>query len=317
MSTKHVAVAAPAEPTRIERFQSLQPGRYWRAKRAIAEEGIEANEVLLLQSLRFADDRPHTVILRPHPSKIGTQTYLEIPQKDGTVKETWFRYGEHRFRVPDFLDKFEFEPDHERVRAAEVAEIQGRIGELQNELVESQHDPARLAGYIEEGLPEKREPPDTEDEEWPEDESPLATRGPPASAPAPAGADTRDLVSVSSGTLTGALESGVSAERIQALRQVAQREHRIATLKAKWIKEKTGEIAETLSELTPFFEEQAAAALAQTEDVRNYVDKLMQGIASLDLYVGKGVEVETIAEGASAGEDIPLTIVQRKLVMCE
>ena len=324
MSTKHVAVAAPAEPTRIERFQSLQPGRYWRAKRAIAEEGIEANEVLLLQSLRFADDRPHTVILRPHPSKIGTQVYLEIPQSDGSVKKTWFRYDEHRFRVPDFLDKFEFEPDHEGVRRAEIAEIQGHISELQNELIEAQHEPSRLAGYIEEGLREQSESPD--DEEGSEDEDATTPRSsPPAPAsmtpaagvPIAQASQTSDLVSVSRGSLTGALESGVSPERIQALREVAQREHRIATLKAKWIKEKTGEIAETLRELTPFFEEQAAAALAQTEDVRSYVDKLMQGIASLDLYVGKGVEVETIAEGAPAGEGLPLTIVQRKLVMCE
>ena len=328
MTNKALAAAPPAEPTRIERFQSLQPGRYWRAKHAIAEEGIGAGEVLLLQSLRFADDRPHTVILRPHPSKIGTQTHLEIPQSDGSVKETWFRYDEHRFRVPDFLDKFEFEPDHEGVRRAEVAELQGHISELQNELVAGQHDPARLAGYIEEGLREQSTPPDDEDEEAAEDEDvPTPRSSPPAPAPAAvtpaAGAlvtqasQTSDLVSVSRGSLTGALEGGVSPERIQALREVAQREHRIATLKAKWIKEKTGEIAETLRELTPFFEEQAAAALAQTEDVRSYVDKLMQGIASLDLYVGKGVEVETIAEGAPAGEGLPLTIVQRKLVMCE
>ena len=330
MSAKHVAVAPPAEPTRIERFQSLQPGRYWRARQAILEEGIEANEVLLLQSLRFADDRPHTVILRPHPSKIGTQTYLKIPQKNGKVKETWFRYDEHRFRVPDFLDKFEFEPDHERVRRAEVAAIQGHISELQSELVEAQHDPARLAGYIEEGLREKTEPPDDddeeEDEEGSEDEDATPTAyGPPAPAsvtpaagvPVAQVSQSSDLVSVSRGSLTGALEGGVSPERIEALRQVAQREHRIATLKAQWIREKTGEIAETLSELIPFFEEQAAAALAQTEDVRNYVDKLMQGIGSLDLYVGKGVEVETIAEGAPAREGLPLTIVQRKLVMCE
>ncbi len=323
MTDKALAVAPAADPTRIERFQSLQPGRYWRAKYAVPEQGIDAGEVLLLQSLRFADDRPHTVILRPHPSKIGTQTYLKVPQQDGTVKETWFRYGEHRFRVPDFLDKFEFEPDHERVRRAEIAEIQGHIGELQNELVAGQRDPSHLAGYIEEGLREKTAPRDDEDdEERPEDGTTLTARDPAAAPPAAqvpalAVAGASDLVNVSRGSLTGALEGGVSAERIQALRQVAEREHRIATLKAKWIKEKTSEIAQTLSELTPFFEEQAAAALAQTEDVRIYVDKLMQGIGSLDLYIGKGVEVETIAEGAPAGEDVPLTIVQRKLVMCE
>lgn len=324
MSAQHLVPAGPAEPTRIERFQSLQPGRYWRARQDIPDEGIDAGEVLLLQSLRYAEDRPHTVILRPHPSKIGRQTYLTIPQKNGKAKEVWFRYSEHRFRVPDFLDKFEFEPDHERVRRTEVAQIQGRISELQSELVEAQHDPARMAGYIEQGLREKGGPEnDDGDGEAPVGKrtarrtAARAAKTPAAKTPAVPTSQTSDLVSVSRGSLTGALESGVSPERIQALRQVAQREHRIATLKAQWIKEKTGEIAQTLSELTPFFEEQAAAALAQTEDVRNYVDKLMQGIGSLDLYVGKGVEVETIVEGAPASEDLPLTIVQRKLVMCE
>ena len=198
------ALAPPTEPTRIERFQSLQPVRYWRARQAIPEKGIEANEVLLLQSLRFADDRPHTVILRPHPSKIGTQTYLKIPQKNGQVKETWFRHDEHRFRVPEFLDKFEFEPDHERVRRTEVAQIQGRISELQSELVEAQHDPARLAGYIGEGLREETGPPD--DEKGAEDEdatSPTsrdpASQAPAAAVPATPTTESTDLVSVSRG----------------------------------------------------------------------------------------------------------------------
>ena len=254
MSAQQLTPAQPAEPTRIERFQSLQPGRYWRARQDIPEEGIEANEVLL-QSLRYAEDRPHTVILRPHPSKIGTQTYLKIPQKNGQVKETWFRYDEHRFRVPEFLDKFEFEPDHERVRRTEVAQIQGHIGELQNKLVEAQHDPARLARYIEQGLREKDE---TEDDDG---EAPAgkrtarrtaarAAKTPAGETPGVPASQASDLVSVSRGSLTGALEGGVSPERIKALRQVANREHRIATLKAKWIKEKTSEIAETLSELT-------------------------------------------------------------------
>ena len=255
MSAQQLTPAQPAEPTRIERFQSLQPGRYWRARREIPEEGIEADEVLLLQSLRYAEDRPHTVILRPHPSKIGRQTYLKIPQKNGKAKEVWFRYSEHRFRVPDFLDKFEFEPDHERVRRTEVAQIQGHIGELQNKLVEAQHDPARLARYIEQGLREKDE---TEDDDG---EAPAgkrtarrtaarAAKTPAGETPGVPASQASDLVSVSRGSLTGALEGGVSPERIKALRQVANREHRIATLKAKWIKEKTSEIAETLSELT-------------------------------------------------------------------
>ena len=43
----------------------------------------------------------------------------------------------------------------------------------------------------------------------------------------------------------------------------------------------------------------------------------MDGIKSLDLYIGKDVVVNTIREGESAPPHIPLTFVQRKLAVDE
>jgi hypothetical protein len=57
--------------------------------------------------------------------------------------------------------------------------------------------------------------------------------------------------------------------------------------------------------------------LAHTEETRSYVAKLLQGIESLDLYVGKGVEVKTIRTGKSADSEEPLTFMQKKLLMDE
>ena len=91
----------------IARFQSLQAGQYWRAQRDIVEEGIDEGTVLLIQSIRWVDNAPHTVILRPHPSKIGQRVYLDIPQADGSTRQTYFRYDEHRFLLNDFLGAFE------------------------------------------------------------------------------------------------------------------------------------------------------------------------------------------------------------------
>ncbi|MDH8292286.1 hypothetical protein QIG75_27625, partial [Klebsiella pneumoniae] len=63
--------------------------------------------------------------------------------------------------------------------------------------------------------------------------------------------------------------------------------------------------------------EMSAAALAKTEDVREYVDKLQSGIQSIFLYTGEGVEIVPVKKGESAARDIPLTFVQRKLIVEE
>lgn len=61
----------------------------------------------------------------------------------------------------------------------------------------------------------------------------------------------------------------------------------------------------------------AAAQLAAFEESRENVESLMKGIASLDLFIGKDVVVNTIIKGNSAPSDIPLTFVQKKLLMDE
>ncbi|WP_199031317.1 hypothetical protein [Ralstonia sp. ASV6] len=294
----------PQKIDKIERFQTLQSGQYWRAMQTIHEEGIEVGTVLLIQSIRWVDNAPHTIILRPHPTKYGKRVTLLIPQEDGTTNEVWFEYDEHRFLLSDFLSKFEFEPDYQRIRAEEVRQVQGRINALQAELLDAQSNPSILASVV------------------------AAELGAAAAAlPAPAASSdvaqptaeerAATLAPLASGSLATAIDRGISAEGIALMKEAASREHQIATIKANWIQGKTSEIAETISAMTPFYSEQAAAALAQTEDVRTYVAKLLEGIESLDLYVGKDVDVFTIREGEHAPKDAPLTFVQRKLMLDE
>ena len=83
------------------------------------------------------------------------------------------------------------------------------------------------------------------------------------------------------------------------------------------ITSKTKEIEQAIKRMTPYFDEYGAAALAHTEEVRVYVDKIMAGIKSLDLYIGKDVDVTALRKGTSACSSIPLTIMQRKLIMVE
>lgn len=292
----------------LKKFQSLQAGQYWKALRTIHEEGIDEGTVLLIQSIRWVEDAVHTVVLRPHPSKIGKHVELFVPQKGGKTRKVYFTYDEHRFLLADFLASFEFEPDHQRIRAGEVREVQGRVAALQAELLETQSSPVLLASVVENGLRQQAE----EAKKKGGKDVPASQAG--AGLPAVPGSE---IVSLSTGTVADAIGSQITSDGIAAMRAAASRQHQIATIKANWIQGKTTAIAETIKEMTPFYEEQAAAALAQTEDVRSYVTKLLEGIESLDLYVGKNVEVQTVREGASASKDEPLTLVQRKLLMDE
>lgn len=287
---------------RLERFQSLQAGQYWRAIVAIPEQGIEKDMVLLIQSIRDVDNSAHTVILRPHPEKIGWSGYIEGVDDQGQPYKHYVRYTEHRFLVNDFLNQFEYEPDHKAVRQQELQRIQQRTVELQQELITAQVDPLYLQPIIEEGMQKQASKTDAAEQVQNLPMLPEQHQG---------------AIMASTGTMASVIESGISEFKIQEMRQAVEKEHQIATIKAQWIQGKTAEIAGTIKAMTPFFEEQAAAALAQTEDVRLYVDKLMRGIESLDLYVGKGVVVETLVKGESAAQSEPLTIMQRKLLMDE
>lgn len=302
----------PASPSvdAIHRFQALSAGQYWRSLVDIPQEGIAAETVLLIQSIRWVDDTPHTIIMRSHPSKMGQA--FRRPTDNGYSIES---YGTHRFLLDDFLRLFQFAPDHQEVRNAELAAVQGKINALQNELLQGQANPALLAAHVESELQRQAEesaaknPP--EDVSVPSEVSQVSSPS-QATAIAALCADA-ELAQVATGSVANAIGFGITEAGIAAMKEAAGREHQIATIKAKWIEDKTGAIAQTIKQMTPFYEELAAAALAQTEDVRTYVAKLMEGIQSLDLYVGKDVVVETLRKGTSAPRDVPLTFVQRKL----
>ncbi len=306
--------AGSLSPQRIERFQSLQAGRYWKALVGLADEHIAEGTVLLLQSIRYVDDKPHTIILRAHPSHYGESVKVPFDKTDLSRGYRFKKLTEHRFLLDEFLQNFQYEPDAAAIRATEAKNVQGRIALLQNELLDAQAHPERMAELIEARLQNDVE---NSDEREPQDRNSEISRQTTPGAAAIVPVSSAQLSTLATGSVAVALEQNINEEMIGSLKSAASREHRIATIKANWIKEKTAEISETLLALTPFFEEQAAAALAQTEDVRTHVDKIMQGIGSLDLYIGKGVEVETICEGPGAAAQEPLVLMQRKLMMDE
>ncbi|MBY3158387.1 hypothetical protein HFO56_39500 [Rhizobium laguerreae] len=292
-----------ADVQRIERFQSLQAGQYWRAKEQIGLQGIDKDEVLLLESIKWVDDTAHTIVLRAHPLKYGTDGNHEYPDGEGGTLTRHINWRQHQFLLPDFLDKFEFEPDAEAVRTKELASVQAAIERKQAEMVEFSTKPDVVAKIVEEGLKAA-------------EEKERAGNG-GTNLPALTTEAARVAAAVATGSVANALMAGITEQKIEMLKAAAGREHLIATIQSNWIAEHSKAVADTVGKMTPFYHEKAAAALAQTEDVRNYVAKIMSGVASLDLYVGKDVYVETVREGISAAKGEPLTFVQSKLCVDE
>lgn len=69
-----------AQFERVERFQPLQAGQYWKAMLDIAHEGIAVGQVLLIESIKWVDNKAHTIVLRSHPSVYGKYDELPSPE---------------------------------------------------------------------------------------------------------------------------------------------------------------------------------------------------------------------------------------------
>jgi len=309
---------------RIARFQSLQAGQYWRAIRDVACEGIAAETVLLIMSIRCVDEVPHTVILRPHPLQINRARQLTWVGDDGVEHDKYHQFKEHRFLLKDFLDSFSFEPDHEAIRSAELGLINAKIQGLQEEITSVHSNPTLMNQVVAEGLKNAQEPSDALKASnkalaFTVDTSEVAANPSAVSTehPYPVALPTVDpeVSSMATGTLANAIECGITESKVEAMKLAAGHELQVATIKANWIQAKTARIAEELSKLAPFFEEKGAQALAQTEEVRSYVKGIVDGIASLDLYLGTNVLVHTIKEGKGADRGIPLSVVQGKRIV--
>jgi len=219
----------------IARFQSLQAGQYWTSIVEVLEQGIAKNETLLIKSIRWVDNAPHTVVLEPHPLKLGKDIQIELPDGTGGTRKRWFSFTEHKFLTHDFLNQFQFEPDHEQIRGAELRQAQGRLAALERELIEGQSSADAMNKIVEAGLLAMSKS---------SSESAYAGDGDKATAPAvdcegdkPAqlvpisNKPSRALVSVATGSLANALSVGVTAQVIADMKGAANHGYEVATIK--------------------------------------------------------------------------------------
>jgi hypothetical protein len=272
----------------LARTQPLDPGHYWKAKKAIRkgldENGIPAGCVLLLQRIKRVDDKPHAVELAGHPLLHPESTF--------------------EFLVHDFLNKFDPEPNGAAIRAREMGELRAKIDEQQRQLLDFTSSPAAM-------IEELRKNPRLEAPEERRRDDRLLPTAPFDFAAGLPGRDFRPSTSIA------ALADGRDQEEVDLFRRQAENQAILAKKRAELIQERTTAIAKTVQQLTPFYEEQGAVALAQSQDALDIYHKLRHGLATLGLYTGKDVELTEVRTGAAAAIDEPVHILQALMFMDE
>lgn len=294
--------AAPGTITRINRFEDLRAGTYWRAKDDVPELTKPQQRE---RGIYLPEDHPDYMEGRggyghSERNRIGTEKYMvEVPVRsglpagrmhlvrslklvDGDIHAVVLqghpsenaRNSDRTYLIDEFLHFFEMVPEEEAqaIRQAEIAALQQEIGDLQQAMI----------------------------------------AGPPAEAPvALLGHQQKLPPKPTVGTMIA------NIGQIQSLQDTAERAVAIAKRQTEWIQVHTKEISAKTQAMVPFYQERAAAALASTEMVMRYATDLQRGVQSLGLYTGEGVELRRLMEGESAAPSEPLHLYRDMLYMDE
>lgn len=299
---------------RIVQQDVLAPGYYWRLKNDVEVPHphwsgrcytLQRGDVHLLLDIFEFEGVPHTAVLLAHP-------------RDGG-------HAEYRILIADFLANLEPAHDAEAVRTAEQAQIMAEVADLQEEMARAQDNPLALPGVREaaEAAVEKLE------------QRLVAEASAAGQSQAQRAADLRKLHrraarrseaagnplvarSVTISDQVGLMiAGGIDSQGLRDLTAEARRRVAIAEASAAWLKKRVDDLGHTLKRLTPYYAEKGHVALARAKKSISYVKEVTQGLTSLKLYTGDGVDVVTVLEGASAGTEHPLMLLQGKRFMDE
>lgn len=294
---------------RLESVDTLTPGYYWRCTRQLKVERedwpghfqqlLQGDVHLLLDVFDF-EGTPHSVSLLCHP-------------REGSDSE-------HRILIAEFLAHFEPAADGDLVRAREQEAVMSEVAELQQTMLAAQDNPLALPA-VQEAVAEaverfQRESvaevqrQEADQRKRTQDLDRIYRRA--ARRSAAAGNPLAVRSTTISDNVEMMLKGGIDSEGLKDLTVEAKRRQVMAKATSEWLTQRTRDVARKMESLAPYYAEKGRVALARASKTIKYVKSLQQGLSSLKLYTGDGVDVLTIAEGAHAAPGEPLTLVQGK-----
>jgi len=106
-------------------------------------------------------------------------------------------------------------------------------------------------------------------------------------------------------------------QTVTSIKENIKKTQEIAEKQTTFIQEKTAVIAKKSAQMSLYYTEVAEQSLAAIDGTLVFVDKLKEGIKTLNIFLGEGVEVIPLVEGEVATDEDPLTFYQRKLFLDE
>lgn len=193
------------------------------------------------------------------------------------------RMGRVKLLHDAFISAFAPCPEGEALRAAELAAMMGQIQMIGASMSDMPGDEALIALF-----PPNPKSPD------------------PAAGPSNAPSEGVQLPAA-------LLPSGdVVAAQARIERGIALLEARSA-----WVKGKTDEMQHGMKIVQSYQEERVAQTLAGISGQRQMAEGLLRNVHTMRLFLGEGVEVDTLLQGASAPASEPLHLMQRMLYLDE
>jgi hypothetical protein len=279
---------------RIAHTNVVEPGQYWKCVTTPdipkgVKHHFEEGSVHLLTDIRFFDGKLHAVELLDDPACGKDQSVITVTMLMESFELVSIEQAQAR-------------------RQEQLKEIQTRVDDIQTEMREAAMDPARLAGVVEKGV-----------REWEESVAREAeARAPKGEKPKRRNKDNLPAVTTNGRfDLTAAVANKISSTDVAIFAHQAQKQGRIAEIRANWLKNKMEDMARVMKLMTPFYAEHAALGIARAHEAMHTAKEIEKGLRSLRLYTGESVTVVPIATGKSAPSTEPLTIFQRKLFVNE
>lgn len=191
------------------------------------------------------------------------------------------------FLLDEFYEHFDVmtQSEGEAVREREIAEIQQRIAYKESEVQDFKDNPKKLQALAF-SIYSKRI------------ESPMAS------------------TNISTDNIANLLGQENALEQINAFKSQTSMFADVAKIQADIIKGCVDELQQLMNKLSPFMVEKYATALAATKEAQNSVQEINDGVATLSMYTGDGIELIEVKRGEDAEQEIPLTLVQEK-ILCD
>lgn len=104
---------------------------------------------------------------------------------------------------------------------------------------------------------------------------------------------------------------------VVSIKENIKKTQEIAEKQTSFIQEKTANIAKKSVQVSLFYTEVAEQSLASIDGTLVFVNKLQEGIKTLNIFLGDGVELIPLVEGDKASDEEALTFYQRKLFLDE